>query len=112
MGVSLKLDPGESLLIAGESGIGKSSLVRAVAGLWRNGAGEIRRPSGLHTFFIAQRPYMCIGSLREQLLYPEAEEPDQNRDEALRAALREVGLEQLLQSPGLDAAQDDDSAPE
>lgn len=98
--VDLTLQLGETLLIAGESGIGKSSLVRAIAGLWRNGDGEIHRPPWRHSFFIAQRPYMCIGTLREQLLYPRIERRDID-DERLENILRMVDLDHLLQNPGL-----------
>ena len=64
--------------IMGPSGSGKTSLLRAIAGLWRSGRGTIRRhivdsiegssPSNL--FFVPQRPYMVLGTLRQQLLYP------------------------------------------
>mmetsp|Transcript_9233 Transcript_9233/g.25813 ORF Transcript_9233/g.25813 Transcript_9233/m.25813 type:complete len:1385 (-) Transcript_9233:71-4225(-) len=98
--ISISVTLGETLLIAGESGIGKSSLVRAIAGLWRNGSGEIYRPAWQHAFFIAQRPYMCIGTLREQLLYPRVDRRD-IADEQLKNVLRMVELDHLLQHPGL-----------
>jgi putative ATP-binding cassette transporter len=54
----------------GASGSGKSSLLRAIAGLWTSGQGEIRRPELEDILFLPQRPYMILGTLREQLLYP------------------------------------------
>ena len=75
-GLDVVLEEGESLLVMGPSGTGKTSLLRAAAGLWRSGEGIVRRrvtdPAALYhdVFFVPQRPYMVLGSLRRQLLYP------------------------------------------
>ncbi|CAM6096254.1 unnamed protein product [Calypogeia fissa] len=68
--LNLSLAPGESLLVMGPSGCGKSSLLRAIAGLWNKGSGLLHAPSLLESFFLPQKPYMPLGSLREQLLFP------------------------------------------
>ncbi|XP_052207305.1 ABC transporter D family member 2, chloroplastic [Diospyros lotus] len=98
--LSLKIYEKDHLLITGPSGSGKTSLLRAIAGLWSNGKGKIRfytkdtkdpnvtalEDSTIHdaygdfessscrsyrgVFFLPQRPYMVLGTLRQQLLYP------------------------------------------
>lgn len=76
--LSLEVHAGHSLLIMGPSGSGKTSLLRTIAGLWRTGSGIVAmhgRPVGHEDgsgeiFFIPQRPYVVLGTLRDQLLYP------------------------------------------
>jgi len=68
--LSLAIEPGDGLMIVGESGSGKSSLLRAIAGLWYRGSGRICRPPPEEVLFLPQQPYMILGTLRSQLLYP------------------------------------------
>lgn len=68
--LSFTLNQGESLLIIGKSGVGKTSLLRAIAGLWYSGSGKITCPHTSRLLFLPQRPYMTLGSLQQQLLYP------------------------------------------
>ena len=62
---------GQNYLIRGASGIGKSTFVRALAGIWPYGAGEIDLPSNKKIFFLPQKSYMPLGTLKEALLFPD-----------------------------------------
>jgi vitamin B12/bleomycin/antimicrobial peptide transport system ATP-binding/permease protein len=96
--LSLRVEEGDHLLIMGASGSGKSSLLRAVAGLWIMGQGEIDRPVLDDLLFLPQRPYMIRGTLKEQLLYPK---PEQYVDEQfLQSVLTSVNLPGLVQRFG------------
>ena len=68
--LSVNLPSGRGLLIMGASGCGKSSLLRAIAGLWDSGTGAIYRPDLSQIMFLPQKPYMILGTLRSQLAYP------------------------------------------
>jgi len=73
--LNLQLEEGCHLLIVGNSGAGKSSLLRGIAGLWTVGHGSITQPANDDVYFLPQRPYCTIGSLKDQLLYPSVELP-------------------------------------
>lgn len=103
--LSLTVPSGEGLLVMGPSGCGKSSLLRAIAGLWRTGTGTIHRPDAEHILFLPQRPYMVLGSLRDQLLYPNTHL--EVEDDRLKQALVQVNLADLDERfGGFDAEQD------
>lgn len=84
---------GERVMVVGESGTGKSTLIRAIAGLWPWGAGEIAVPPGWTLMFLPQTPYLPLGTLRACLAYPGTGE-DLSEAEA-REVLALVGLDHL-----------------
>jgi vitamin B12/bleomycin/antimicrobial peptide transport system ATP-binding/permease protein len=91
-GLSFKVTPGEALLIRGPTGTGKSTLLRAVAGLWPFGRGRVRLDPR-RAFFVPQKSYMPLGTLRHALLYPDA--GTDVPEERLVEVLKKVGLERF-----------------
>ncbi len=96
--LSIEIPAGEGILVMGASGLGKSSILRAVAGLWKQGDGYIYRPETTKMLFIPQRPYMVLGSLRKQILYPHTEQVF--TDKRIQSVLEVVNLEDLVDRVG------------
>ena len=95
--LNLQLHAGDSVLIRGASGAGKSSLLRTLAGLWPYASGELAMPQTTQTLFLSQKPYMPLGTLRAALYYPQAA---RHEDATLADLLELAGLSHLL--PRLD----------
>jgi putative ATP-binding cassette transporter len=91
--LSFELTPTSSLLIRGQSGIGKTTLLRAIAGLWPYVDGTIARPVDQQSLFLPQKPYLPLGTLRSSLYYPGI--PAQADDQAA-ATLRRCHLGHLV----------------
>ncbi|MEY4431352.1 MAG: hypothetical protein RLZZ533_1288, partial [Cyanobacteriota bacterium] len=103
--LSLEVAPHQRVLVVGPSGCGKTSFLRLVSGLWPAAAGSVQRPPQSELLFIPQKPYMILGSLREQLCYPL--DPQRFSDQHLRSVLEEVRLSELVQRyPDFDIKQD------
>jgi vitamin B12/bleomycin/antimicrobial peptide transport system ATP-binding/permease protein len=95
--LSFEVPKGQGLLLRGPSGTGKTSILRAIAGLWDSGRGKIERPDLTEALFLPQKPYLILGTLRDQLCYPRAERVS---DDELRRALAQVNLDDLPERHG------------
>ena len=96
--LNVEVELGQGLLIVGPSGRGKSSLLRAIAGLWNTGKGHLIRPEREDILFLPQRPYIILGTLREQLLYPKVER--EVSDQELETVLERVNLRDVVAKVG------------
>lgn len=90
----IAIKPGERVLVAGESGTGKSTLVRAISGLWPWGGGQIVIRRGAKLMMLPQRPYIPIGTLRRAATYPDPADSKEIKD--IAEAFKHVGLGHLV----------------
>lgn len=109
--LNFQVTAGQNTLIAGPNGCGKSSLFRTLRGIWPQFGGILHRPSKEKLFYVPQRPYLTLGTLRDQIIYPHSRDDMTNQrkltDNDLMNLLKDVSLEALVNRPGgFDAVQD------
>lgn len=108
--LSFEVRSGENVLVCGPNGCGKSSLFRILGELWPSWGGRLTKPPRGKLFYIPQRPYMTLGTLRDQIIYPHTRAEMQRRghsDASLHEYLGLVQLQYLLgREGGLDSVED------
>ncbi|BGP17059.1 hypothetical protein JCM10213_000303 [Rhodosporidiobolus nylandii] len=108
MSLSFHVKPGNHLLVVGGNGTGKSSLFRILGGLWPVYGGTVTKPPNSDFTYIPQRPYLSIGTLRDQIIYPHTRQQMISRgvtDADLLDMLKTLDVDSMVQAQGGWAAQ-------
>lgn len=83
---TLDFEEGDRILVMGKSGVGKSTFLRMLSGIWPYGEGEIVCPKNANMMFLPQKPYLPLGSLKRAICYPSNDENISNIEELLDKA--------------------------
>ncbi|KAL7753936.1 ATP-binding cassette long-chain fatty acid transporter pxa1 [Sorochytrium milnesiophthora] len=101
--LDLSIERGDHLMITGPNGVGKTSIARVIRGLWPVFEGTLKRPDTQSITYIPQKPYLVLGSLRDQVIYPHTHaqmKASGRQDEELFKILELVHLDYLLEREG------------
>lgn len=90
--LNMVVEPGMNTLVTGPNGCGKSSLFRILGDLWPLFSGTLTKPSPDRLFYVPQKPYLAIGTLRDQVIYPHS------KADALSRGFDDVKILELLQA--------------
>uniref|UniRef100_A0A8P4GC10 ATP-binding cassette, sub-family D (ALD), member 3a n=1 Tax=Dicentrarchus labrax TaxID=13489 RepID=A0A8P4GC10_DICLA len=108
--LTFEVRSGTNVLVCGPNGCGKSSLFRALGELWPLFGGHLTKPERGKLFYVPQRPYMTLGSLRDQVIYPDTYDEQRRKgisDQVLKEYLDNVQLGHILDREGSwDSVQD------
>ncbi|KAM7370251.1 hypothetical protein PAMP_011521 [Pampus punctatissimus] len=108
--LTFEVTSGNNVLVCGPNGCGKSSLFRVLGELWPLFGGQLTKPERGKLFYVPQRPYMTLGSLRDQVIYPDTLEEQRTKgisDQVLKEYLDNVQLGHILDREGSwDSVQD------
>ncbi|XP_070294780.1 LOW QUALITY PROTEIN: ATP-binding cassette sub-family D member 3-like [Salvelinus sp. IW2-2015] len=108
--LTFEVRSGTNVLVCGPNGCGKSSLFRVLGELWPLFGGQLTKPERGKLFYVPQRPYMTLGTLRDQVIYPDTYEEQKRKgisDQVLKDYLDNVQLGHILDREGTwDTVQD------
>lgn len=92
--INIDFEHGKHYLIKGHSGLGKSTFIKVLAGLWPYAAGAVTLPADQKVMFLPQRPYMPIGTLAEAIMFPDKNHPELKAE--IIQVLQDCNLEKLI----------------